>query len=75
MKRTFSILIVLSFIAGFAFASGTQQGTAKAAPTTLQIFSMATNSSGIQNDPLATYMKDNLNLIVDWLPVAGETAV
>lgn len=42
---------------------------------TLQIFSMATNSSGIQNDPLAKYMQDKFGIIVDWLPAAGDTAV
>jgi putative aldouronate transport system substrate-binding protein len=41
---------------------------------TIEVFSMATNSSGIQFDPLAEYIQDEFGIIVDWLPAAGDTA-
>jgi len=71
--RLLALLLVCLMGTGSLWAAGGKE-SAPAEPVTLKIFSMATNSSGIQNDPLANYMRDELGIIVDWLPASGEMA-
>ena len=40
---------------------------------TIDVFSMCTNGSGIQDDPLADYMQNEFGLIINWQPAAGDT--
>lgn len=74
MIKRCSVLVLLLLMAGTLCFAGGEKETAGKSETTLQIFSMPTNGSGIQSDPFAQYMKDELGLVVDWLPAAGETA-
>lgn len=73
MKRCSVLFLLLVMTVSLLFAGGAQESTGKT-ETTLQVFSMPTNGSGIQSDPLAQYMADELGLVIDWLPAAGETA-
>ena len=73
MKRCSVLFLLLVMTVSLLFAGGAQESTGKT-ETTLQVFSMPTNGSGIQSDPLAQYMADELGLVIDWLPAAGETS-
>lgn len=41
----------------------------------VEVFAMPINGSGIQNDPIAEYMKQEFGIIVDWLPAAGDVGL
>lgn len=73
IKKLLALTMICMVLTGSLWAAGARDQRSEG-PVTLKVFSMPMNGSGIQNDPLANYMRDNLGIIVEWLPAAGDMA-